>query len=137
MSSVEVICSLGALLALHAAEPLHPGMSYGHIDESTLEIIIWVGDPERELASDAGYEVFMMLSIFSSNLMTYNHQIFRRSVKEKRLHAKTIGKGKETVVSGRWPGSPERRRYGAYDIRDLFPDAFCCPDSEASWNRRK
>jgi len=43
-----VICSLG--------------MSYGHIDQSTLEIIIWV---------------FMMLSIFSSNLMTYNHQIFR------------------------------------------------------------
>jgi len=43
-----VICSLG--------------MSYGHIDETTLEIIIWV---------------FMVLSIFSSNLMTYNHQIFR------------------------------------------------------------
>lgn len=44
-----VICSLG--------------MSYGHIDDTTLEIIIWV---------------FMMLSILSSNLMTYNHQIFRR-----------------------------------------------------------
>eukprot|EP00913_Durusdinium_trenchii_P000828 g772.t1 len=47
-----VICSLGAFDEL-----------YGHIDDTTLEIIIWV---------------FMMLSILSSNLMTYNHQIFRR-----------------------------------------------------------
>ncbi|CAK9044810.1 Glutathione-regulated potassium-efflux system protein KefC (K(+)/H(+) antiporter) [Durusdinium trenchii] len=43
-----VICSLG--------------MGYGHIDASTLEIIIWV---------------FMILSIFSSNLINYNHQVYQ------------------------------------------------------------
>lgn len=43
-----VICSLG--------------MGYGHIDASTLEIIIWV---------------FMILSIFSSNLINYNHDVYQ------------------------------------------------------------
>ncbi|CAJ1347786.1 unnamed protein product, partial [Effrenium voratum] len=43
-----VICSLG--------------MGYGHIDASTLEIIIWV---------------FMTLSVFSSNLISFNHEIYR------------------------------------------------------------
>lgn len=43
-----VICSLG--------------MGYGHIDASTLEIIIWV---------------FMILSIFSSNLINYNHDVYK------------------------------------------------------------
>jgi len=43
-----VICSLG--------------INKGHIDVSTLEIIIWV---------------FMILSVLSSNIINYNHEIFR------------------------------------------------------------